>query len=350
MTAPFVQTGLLHVVANTIGTLQLGLILERLYGRAAFAAGYLGAGMLATLVGLAIDPVAVTVGGTGAVLGIHGLLAATLIAGAVWPSPVTIPLITLARVGPASVVFLLYSVLAGQIGWAGLAGLVVGFVYGLVMARGVGERPAPSLRVAASVVVVCIITVVSAATLRGVADVKPEIERVVAVERSTSGVYDAAVHHFQTGQLTTAGMADVIDRTILPELAAAQARLKKLDGVPRQHQPLVAGAEEHTLRTRAGAPSRRGCGVEDGQASGSRDNRACRPGGARQGQARRKAETAEKTSRSRRTSRSPRRRPARLLAPGSRSVRPDFRRPHHRRIGRHADASRPRHIRSMHLP
>jgi len=245
VTAIFVHAGLLHVVANTLALVQLGLILERLFGRAAFAATYVGAGMLTTLASLAIDPVTVTVGATGAVLGIHGLLAAALITGRVFPSPMTIPLITLVRVAPASGLFVLYSVLSGRVGWPELAGLVVGFVFGLVVARGVGDRPASSPRVATSMAIVCIVTIVSAAPLRGVADVKPEIERVVAVERSTAAAYDAAVNRFQNGQLTTAGMADVIDRTILPELAAAEARLKKLDGVPRQHKPLVDGAQQY---------------------------------------------------------------------------------------------------------
>ena len=49
--------------------------------------------------------------------------------------------------------------------------------------------------------------------------------------------------------MTAEALAQVIDRSIVPELHAALARLKALDGVPPEHQALVAGAQEY-LRLR----------------------------------------------------------------------------------------------------
>jgi len=46
-------------------------------------------------------------------------------------------------------------------------------------------------------------------------------------------------------RITAEALAQLIDRTIVPELHAAEARLKELDRVPHEHQPLVAGAEEY---------------------------------------------------------------------------------------------------------
>src|SRR5262245_22545613 len=240
-----VHDSMLQAAVNTLALAQTGIILERLFGRAAFAAVFLGAGALGSVIGLALDPVSVTAGSTGAVLAIHGLLMAAVLAGTLLPSPITIPLTTLVRLGPVSGLFLAYSVLAGRIGWPELAAVTVGFVYGLAIGRGVAERSSSSLRVAASATVFCLVTFICAAPLRGVANVKPEIERVVVVEQTIASAYDAAVHRFQNGQLTAAGLADAIDRSVLPELTSAHARLKKLEGVPRQHQPLVDGAEEY---------------------------------------------------------------------------------------------------------
>ena len=49
--------------------------------------------------------------------------------------------------------------------------------------------------------------------------------------------------------MSAEALAQVIDRSIMPELQAARARLKALEGVPPEHQALVAGAEEY-LRLR----------------------------------------------------------------------------------------------------
>jgi len=50
VTSLFVHTGFLHLAANMLGLLQLGLLLERLVGRVALAAVYVSAGVFASLV------------------------------------------------------------------------------------------------------------------------------------------------------------------------------------------------------------------------------------------------------------------------------------------------------------
>jgi hypothetical protein len=45
--------------------------------------------------------------------------------------------------------------------------------------------------------------------------------------------------------MTAEALALLIDRTIIPELQVTAARLKALVGVPKEHQPLVANAEEY---------------------------------------------------------------------------------------------------------
>jgi len=94
-----------------------------------------------------------------------------------------------------------------------------------------------------------VIAVAYGVPLRGIADVRPEMERVVAIEGRTAIAYEKAVVQFRKGHMTAKALAQLIDRTIMPELQAASARVKALEGVPAEHQPLVASAEEY-LRLR----------------------------------------------------------------------------------------------------
>jgi hypothetical protein len=82
-----------------------------------------------------------------------------------------------------------------------------------------------------------------------VVDVRPEIERVVAVEDRTAGVYEGAVEKFRKGVVTAEELVRLIEGTIVPELRAAHDRLKAIAGVPKEHQALIAHAEEY-LRLR----------------------------------------------------------------------------------------------------
>jgi len=76
------------------------------------------------------------------------------------------------------------------------------------------------------------------------------MERVVVLEDRTARAYQTAAEGFRKGRITAEALALLIDRTIMPELQAADARVKALDRVPLEDQPLVANAEEYLrLRT-----------------------------------------------------------------------------------------------------
>jgi len=85
----------------------------------------------------------------------------------------------------------------------------------------------------------------SAAMLTGVADVRPEIAKVIALEDRTAVEYEKAVSQFRKGSMSSQALAKMINQTIVPELRAAQARLKSVRGVPAEHQALVASADEY---------------------------------------------------------------------------------------------------------
>jgi hypothetical protein len=246
VTSMFVHPGLISLLVNIASLIQIGVILERLLGRLTFAAVYLAAGVFASLVSLTLFPMAVSSGAAGAIFGLYGLLLASSIWGLLHRSDVTIPLAAVKRLAPAAGLFILFNVAGDGVGaTAGLTGLVAGIVCGLVLARGVsGGKPA-ARRVAVTMAAAVAIAVASAVVLRGVTDVRPEIERVVAVEDHTASVYRTAVERFRNGRITAAALGGMIDETIVPELHAADSRLKAVHGVPQEQQPLVADAEDY---------------------------------------------------------------------------------------------------------
>lgn len=275
-TSLFLHLGFIHFVVNVIGLAQVGIVVERMLGHAAFAVVFCAAGLLASIDSLAAKPMAVVAGADGAIFGIYGLFAAALVWNARRPAPEELlqlgdlrataadgvegdvaetpaPAIALTREGlirlvPGAAIFLLYHAADG-VQTSELSGLVAGFAAGLVLARGAHERTAPLVPTASVAAVAAVIVLGSAAMLKGIADVRPEIARVVALENETVGQYEKAVGQFKNGGISSQALAKVIHTSIVPELQAARARLKAVNGVPAEHQPLVASADEY-LRLR----------------------------------------------------------------------------------------------------
>ena len=247
--AMFVHAGLLHLLVSTVGLVHIGFLLERLVGPLAFAGIFLGAGTLVNLVNLSQFPITVTVGSSGAVFGLYGLLLAMVIWGLLFRSPLTIPLGALKRLGLPALVFVLYNMATSGLGAPAIVGLATGFGGGLVLAKGISEHKPTVRQVAVATAATLVITLVSAIFLRGMTDARPEIVRIVAVEDRIAGLYQKAVAQFRNGRMSASELAKLIDQTIVPELQAVGTRLTALDGVPTEQQALVAGAEEY-LRLR----------------------------------------------------------------------------------------------------
>jgi len=249
VTAMFVHTGLLHTLANVVGFVQIGLLTERLFWRLAIANAYIAAGLLAGVVNLLLYPVSVSAGGSASVFAVYGLFAAAFMSGVAFPSELSIPPTTLLKLAPGAVFFLLYSLASGFAGPAEMTGLILGLVYGCVLIKDLSVQTPPPRRVAITSAAVVFMTVAACIPQRGLSDVRPEIEQLAVVEQKTSTSYDEAVRHFTNGQMTLKELVEVIDRSILPEFTAAQARIKKLQRVPYAQASLLAGANEYlTLR------------------------------------------------------------------------------------------------------
>ena len=290
----FVHAGVVHLLVMTGGLAQAGITLERMLGPLAIAVVYVSAGLFSSVERLSQHPMDVSAGSGGAVMGVYGLLIATLLwnvvqrqfgtattpaiaaepsaqetlnlrgvlapleqeaaagdsAGDAAPAcaAALIPTKTLTRMAPAAGLFALYT-LASGFGTPEVAGLLCGFICGLVFARRSAEQTTPMVQPAAAFAVTMVIIVASAAMLRGIADVRPELARVVALETKTAGAYQKAVVQFKSGAMTAQALEKVIMQKIVPELQQAHARLKTVNGVPAEHRPLVASAEEY-LRLR----------------------------------------------------------------------------------------------------
>ena len=250
VTAAFVHSGIFHLLVNTACLVQLGLILERLVGHVAFTAVYVAAAILASVVSLSIAPMSISVGASGAIFGMCGLFVAALFWGTLNRSSVTIPLKTLKTLAPAFTIFILFNLFSTDLATgAELAGLTVGLAGGFVLTRGVARKKPPMRLVASVLASTVLISLAAAAILRGVADVRPEIERILALEDRTAAIYQKAVDQFRLGAINAKALAHLIDRAIIPEVQAARARLKAIDGVPQEHEALVASADEY-LRLR----------------------------------------------------------------------------------------------------
>jgi hypothetical protein len=197
------------------------------------------------------DPVTVSVGASGAICGLAGLLMASWLWGVRRASDVRIPAIAAKRLAGVGAMFLVYSLASGDLTLAReLTALGVGLVSGIVLTGRVHESTPPARRVAAVMAGAAAVAVALAAPLRSLTDIRPEIARVIALEDRTAAAYNNAVERSRKGRVTPEALADLIGRTIVPQLEAADAHLNTVGRVPPVQQPLLADAHEYLrLRT-----------------------------------------------------------------------------------------------------
>jgi membrane associated rhomboid family serine protease len=255
----FLSAGLLPLVVNTLVLLYAGTIAERLAGRPALAGVYVAAAMLGGLQHISARPVAIGTSSSAGIGGIYGLLAACV----AWqfvtrrrvpppadvesevPAAVVIPPIVVKRAAVLGTLFLFGAIVDDTATMAAIAiGFIAGAASGLVLGYRAIERPA-AVRTAAAVFAAGLIAVaVYALPLRNIADVKPEIDRVIAGEAKTADTYKEANERFGKQRIGADALADIVDKKIVPELRATDARLAALTHVPAEHQPYVVDARE----------------------------------------------------------------------------------------------------------
>lgn len=250
MLAMFAHPSALELIVSAACLFQIGLILERLVGSRIFAAVYVSAGVVAGIAGLTASSSGPSIGAAGSVLAMYGLLLVTSLWGLIRGCELRIPLRIVARLAALAAVFSLCVLITVGFGHlAPLAALATGLTAGLAIARDVNERKPPLARLSGCMAMVILMAGIFAGGValrprQPVFDVGPEIDRVVAIEKQTTALYDHAVERFRKGRISTANLAELIEQTIEPELRLVAARLRSLQDVPPQDQPRVATAEE----------------------------------------------------------------------------------------------------------
>jgi membrane associated rhomboid family serine protease len=248
------------LVVNALALVTVAPLVERYAGTVAFIVVYCMAGLIASVVNLWWYPVAVSGAASGPIFGLYGLMLSSLL----WnrfhrrsepaqpddtpsePAAVVIPMSAIIRTLPAAVAFVACNMMIDDLAAdAQLAAFGVGFVGGLVITRRSSLEKPSVRRTSLVAVIACAVVLALAFPVRGIADVKPEIERVVTLEDRTAGAYQATYERYKHGQVSAEALAQQIDRTILPDLQEAVDRLKALERVPQEHQRFVADAEEY---------------------------------------------------------------------------------------------------------
>ena len=241
-TAPLLHWGLFHLIASVAGLMQIGRLMERLVGSAAFAVVFIAAGLISGLQELSEHPVIVTAGPSGAIFGVYGLLLATCVWGWVRRSPLTIPNAVLKRIVPGAVLFLAYTLPTEGVATESMTwGLLVGLAGGGMLAFRISAHKPTVRRLCTSLAATLALVVLFAAPLRGMADVSREVARVIELEARTATAYDAEVARFRLGRQSPESLANTAD-AIASDIHAAYASLSSLRNIPAENQPVVDDA------------------------------------------------------------------------------------------------------------
>ena len=294
LTSAFLHGGVFQLIVGSVVLMYAGSIVERLIGRAAFAAVYVSAGVIGGIRHVAAHPIATGTSASAAICGLYGLVFSCVVWQVAWhrrPEPadtpvdedtplvcVTMPRIAIKRLAVVAVLFLAGALLDGTVTTAALtSGFLVGACCGLVLTYHAAEHAAGLREVGAVFAACAIVAVLAAMPLRNIADVEPEMARVIAIEARTADAYKDASDRFARQRITADALADVADKTIVPELQAVDARLAALKNVPPEHQPIVAEAREflrlrtESWRARADAMRRTHSNLRAAAAAGDRD-------------------------------------------------------------------------------
>jgi len=249
ITTTFVHSNVFELLVNTLAVVQVGMVLERLVGSLTFGAVYSVAAVFASLYAVSGSGFGPTLGASGAVSGIYGLLLATWMWGALQHADSTLRLGTVKAFAPVAALFSLVALASGALpAEAEYLGLATGFTCGVLTARPVRLAMPPVRRVATIAAAGAYLAIVAAVPLRGMTDPRPTLATAAEVEERTTAAYDAALKDFRHGRLDKIGLAKVIDGQILPPLRSLRLELQVLGRAPRELKPLVGTAEIYALR------------------------------------------------------------------------------------------------------
>ncbi len=250
LSAAIVHPSLIDLAVCIAGLAAFGLIAERLVGSTAFAAVCIASAATANLASLAIDPLRLSTGASGAVAGVYGFLLAAACRVLITNRAALIPLDIARPLAPVAAIFVLYALAApGLLLKAELAALLTGTICGVVLTRNI-QQGKPALRLTGRVMAAATAAALaSAVMLRGIDDGRVEVAAVTALEERIAGQYEAEVDRYHDGGSSADQLIRMIEATIVPELRAAQQRLELLDRVPEEQRASIEYTNQY-LRQR----------------------------------------------------------------------------------------------------
>jgi membrane associated rhomboid family serine protease len=270
-TGMFVNPGLFQLLVAMLCLWQIGGVVERLIGRAAMCGVYVAGGVSGALLSVSSRPLVTAYGASASIFALYGLLVSSTLWTLMPPNELSMPRLAAKRFVPGAVLFFLFSLFNDGLTFgADVAALIIGLIAGAVLAWGALEGPPQPQRLMTTFGAAMAAAIAFAVPMRGITDARPEIARLVATEDETVGAYKAAVEGSRRGKTSAEAMAQLIERTIMPELQAAESRLKALNHVPDEQHVLVANAEEY-LRLRRESWRLRADGLRKTHALGKGD-------------------------------------------------------------------------------
>ncbi len=247
ITCTFVHIGVFHILMNMIVLADAGRLVERLLGNAGFAAMYLASGIGGSLASLWWSPDVVSAGASGAVFGVYGALIAVIVR-----EGKSIPRVRLERLTRSAAGFVIYNVLYGaRIKGIDMAahfgGLATGFLCGLALARPIRASERTSWPNVAGVMALAAVLLFGGPRLlpHARADAQAELERFEQVEKDCFDRYNGALKDVREHRLDPAGLADRIEKEVLPPWQEARRRIEALADLPPEVAARMAKIVEY---------------------------------------------------------------------------------------------------------
>lgn len=132
LTSIFLHGGLMHLVLNMYVLYFVGIFLEPRLGKAKYAVIYLATGIIASIIIFWRHNGTIAVGASAAIFGLYGVILALLITKSVFPKDFSKPFL---RSTVLYVAICLLLEFAGGDNFVHIAGLISGFIIGLVITK-----------------------------------------------------------------------------------------------------------------------------------------------------------------------------------------------------------------------
>lgn len=246
-TCTLLHFGIVHLVFNLLALVGIGRLVERLLGNIGFLMACFVTGVAGSLTSLFWNPIVVSVGVSGVVFGLFGVLLGFLTRGRG-----TIPVAVLRELRNSGLSFvgynLVFSMMASGIDHgAHLGGLAAGLLLGFVAGRPLDSRFLATRGIrnlAMAALSVSGIGAAMAALPDAPRDAVAEMSALAKAEGQLLKNYAQLVERSKQGQVDDAGLARELEEEILPGWRKLREGWRSLKTVPGTRQNVLDGIDK----------------------------------------------------------------------------------------------------------